>query len=361
MTTTEYTDYVVDDDAYTTASNPPPQPQPQANAPKPRYTIRSAADHLQNHKPIEYIVDGLIEAGTVNVIYSEPGEGKTLICLDMGVSVAKGEKTWLGFSIKKCNVLFIDEETGEPHLMRRMGEVERGHHADEQTPIYSISYARFDFAKSSDYIELTNLITVSNAGLVIIDALSDIAPGRNENSTDEMKPVLMNLRHIAANTGAAIILIHHANKQGGYRGASTIKADVDLMIKVEKEKDTITFTSNKVRYGAAKTFSALMNWFSLDPKSFWLTASANVPKPQSKRKFPKGQQYVLRYLLKNGKSKVDDITDSADVCKPATARNSLYALADPSIFLVERADQGGRGSTAEYQLTPDGRTEATKL
>jgi len=357
MTTIDYTDFVVDDDPYTTASNPSPQPQPQANTPKPRYKILSAGDYLKSHPPIEYIVDPLIEAGTVNVIYSEPGEGKTLICLDMGVTIGKGEQTWLGFPIKKCNVLFIDEETGEPHLMRRMGEVMRGHDADEQTPIYSISYARFDLAKNSDYIELTNLINIANAGLVIIDALSDIAPGRNENSTDEMKPVLMNLRHIAADTGAAIILIHHANKQGGYRGASTIKADVDLMIKVEKENDTITFTSNKVRYGAAKTFSALMNWFTLDPKSFWLTASAHAPK--SKRSFNKGQEYVLRYILKNGESKIDDITGNADICSAATARNAIYALANSS--LIERSDQGGRGSSAEYRLTVDGIIEAKKL
>lgn len=365
MTTTNYSGHVVYDpyidasDPTTQEPEPMPQPQaqPQAKAPKPRYRILSSGDHLQPHPPIEHIVDPFIEAGTVNVIFSEPGEGKTLSCLDLGVTVAKGEKEWLGFPIKKCNVLFIDEETGEPHLMRRMGEVLRGHDADQQTPIFSISYARFDLAKNCDSVELIRLINVTNAGLVIIDALSDIAPGRNENSTDEMKPVLTKLRDIAADTGAAIIVIHHANKQGGYRGASTIKADVDTMIKVEKENNTITFTSNKVRYGASRSFSALMNWFSLDPKSFWLTASAHTPK--SKRSFNKGQEYVLRYLLKNGKSVIDDITGNADTCSPETARKAVYALATSS--LIERADAGGRGSTAEYELTVDGVIEAKKL
>ncbi len=61
-----------------------------------------------------------------------------------------------------------------------------------------------------------------DAKLVIIDALADVMAGGDENSVKDTQPVFMQLRKIAEETGAAILVIHHVNKMGDYRGSTAI-------------------------------------------------------------------------------------------------------------------------------------------
>lgn len=340
-------------DPFTAATNPTAQPEKQ------RFRILSAGDALSPPPPVEWVVENFIEAGTLSAFYGDPGCGKTWALLDLSVSVALGKK-WLDFETKKNTVLLIDEESGERRLMRRLGEVLRGHNANGQTPIFSVSYGRFDLGNRHDPGYLESLIKTTGAKLVIIDALSDVAPGRDENATKDMKPILLALKSIAEDTNAAIVVIHHSNKQGGYRGATTIKADVDIMLKVEKEKhkDIITFTSEKVRDGASVNFSARANWMTLDPKEFWLE---NFSVPNSKRNYNKAQKYILLYLFQNGESASKEMIDRRDpLVDPAakTISNELSNL--KAAQLVERTDNGGN-SAGIYKLTDLGKQEAENL
>ncbi len=340
-------------DPFTAATNAQTPPL------KNRYQVLTAKDALLPPVPVEWVVENFIEAGTLSAFYGDPGCGKTWALLDLAVRVAQGKK-WLNFDTKENTVLLIDEESGERRLMRRLGEVLRGHNADGETPIFSVSYARFDLGNRYDPRELESLIITMGAKLVIIDALSDVAPGRDENATKDMKPILLALKSMAEDTGAAILVIHHSNKQGGYRGATTIKADVDIMIKVEKEKhkNIITFTSEKVRDGAAVTFSALANWTALEPKEFWLDG---FNAPNSKRNYNKAQKYILQYLLAHGERPSKDIIDRRDpLVDPAakTISNELTNL--KAALLIERTDDGTT-SAGIYKLTDLGKQEAENL
>lgn len=345
-TSTEY-------DAFSDATNPAPPP-------KARYRILSASDALLPPPPVEWVIENFIEAGTLSAYYGDPGCGKTWALLDQAVCVALGKK-WLDFDTKQNTVLLIDEESGERRLMRRLGEVLRGHNADGKTPIFSVSYGRFDLGSRYDPRLLEELIQVTGAKLVIIDALSDVAPNRDENATKDMKPILLALKSMAEDTNAAIVVIHHSNKQGGYRGATTIKADVDIMIKVEKEKhkEIISFTSEKIRDGAAVTFSARANWMTLDPKEFWLD-SFNSP-GSSKRSFNKAQRYIMLYLFQNGESASKDMIDKRDPLVDPAAKSISNELTNlKAAQLVERTDDGST-SAGTYKLTDLGKQEAENI
>lgn len=320
---------------------------------KPRYEILSAVDALQPQPPIEWIVDGLISAGSVNVFYGEGGSKKTWALLDMAISVARGE-SWLNLATQAGGVLVIDEESGRRRITRRIGEVLRGHNADADTPVYCVSLAAFDFGEPNDIGELYNLIVNTKARLVIIDALADVMPGRDENAVKDVQPIFLALRRIVEETQAAIILIHHANKGGSYRGSTAIKGALDLLVSVESRtgSDEITFKTEKARDTIASSFGASANFMT---DMFWLrpsTASAS-------QEFNKGQRYVLRYLLENGESAMNDIMSNADTCSETTAKNSVYNLADKGF--VKRANEGGQGAKAIYALTDKGRDEAIKL
>lgn len=318
-------------------------------------------DAFSSRPPIKWVVEGFISAGSVNVFYGDAGSKKTWALLDLAVCVAKGAN-WLNFKTCAGNVFIVDEESGKKRILDRMEHVARGHQFDETTPIFCHSLAGYDLGSPNWLGELTNQINVMSAKLVIIDALADVMPGRDENAVKDVQPIFLALRKIAEDTQAAIVIIHHANKTGGkndYRGSTSIKGAIDLLVKVESENknDLIEFVTVKSRDTDPLIFSANANFMmSVCPKMFWL--SINGSTPASKIHLNKAQDYVMRYLSQNGESEKTDIENNADVCSSTMATRAIYNLADPNIAFIERtkgSNKGGRGQKVFYDLTDKGK------
>jgi hypothetical protein len=330
--------------------------QIEAPAQDARFILRWADCVYDATAPLEFLIgddrNGLITKGSVNLLVGEGGSKKTWAALDLAVCVAMG-KNWLDFPTRQTSVLIVDEESGERRLKRRLYETLNGHlvKREDAAPIAFTSLALLDMRQPDDVTALQMAIRESCAGLVIIDALADIMPGADENAVKDVQPIFMNLRRVAEVTQAAIILIHHSNKQNGYRGSTAIKGAVDLMLMVESAPKSpyITFNAEKARDIEPKQFTAAASWVQ-DPPQFYLSTTEVNPKQH----INKGQKYVLRYLKERGNSMIDDIIDSPDTCQPATARTAVYNLADSGH--VRRTNSGtGRGVKAEYDLTDSGR------
>jgi hypothetical protein len=333
----------------------------EAEAVRPRFVIRNLADALKPQPPIVYLVDKLIKTGTLSVFFGEPGSKKTYSLLSMAVCAAAG-KDWLEFAIPEpVKVLIIDEESGERRLAIRLADAVRGELATEADPTYItyVSLAGFDLGNKNDAKEVSKLIMDVGAQIVIIDALADVMSG-DENSKQETQPVLNHLRKIAEDTDSALILIHHSNKGGAYRGTSAIKGSVDLMVKVESENDSkfVNFTTEKNRDGEPLKWSAVAIWaddrFSMSPAE---------PKENTVI-LTKPKAYVLRYLLEHGESPAPEIINAADTCSPAAAKSAIYALtAQPEPYTV-RTNPGetlGAGHYAIYALTQAGKKRAEEV
>ncbi len=192
----------------------------------------------------------------------------------------------------------------------------------------------------------------TKAGFVIVDALVDVMPGKDENDPQHVQPIFMGLRDIAEQTRAAIVVIHHFNKSGGYRGSTAIEAAADLMLGVRKSGNTQTFTSTKARDTDAVGFSALMNFgegiFNLSP----------IHTSGPSEEFPQSERYVLRYLSEHGPSLTAAIVSQPDGCSGDRARQAIHTLKDKS--LVQRIDPGGPGTKATYDLTDLGKKAANE-
>ena len=159
------------------------------------------------------------------------------------------------------------------------------------------------------------------------------------------------------------IVIHHSNKNGGFRGTSAIKGSVDLLIKVESKNGSniIEFSSEKNRDGEPIRWSAKANWVN-GGEQFYLTTIENS---YITNNLCSSKQYVLKYLRDHGPSSVSTIEDAVDTCTKDAARQAIYTLANPksSVPLIFRTngERRGRGNTAEYDLTQQGRTLAESI
>ncbi len=310
-------------------------------ADKPRFTPIWAREALEPLPPIDWIVDRLFSAGSVSLVVGRGGSKKTYSLLYLAVCTALGVP-WLDFDTKRSTVLIVDEESGRRRMLHRLAEVMRSLDADSDTPVSFISLEQVNLRNIDDLNALQALILEHEARLVIIDALADTMPGGDENAVRDVQPVFMALRAIAENAKAAIIIIHHLNKAGGYRGSSAMQGAVDLLLMVESSDNHINFVIEKSRDVEPFTFAATARF---DDGRFALLPAE--PK-NMKRHYPGSQVHVLRYLAQNGDALLSEI-GATDLFTPSTIRSAVRALVrDGSVC---RVDEGGAGKTATYGLT----------
>jgi hypothetical protein len=321
----------------------PLESQPGA---RQRFILRDAAYALQPQPPIDYIVEDLLTHSSVNVIYGEPGSKKTYTALSLAVCVANG-RNWLGFKTRKNPVLVIDEESGEKRLSRRMGEAIRGESGDPASPIFYTSLAGFKLDDPDDPILIQALIEQTGARLVILDALADIMDG-DENDKKDVQPVFNALRKIAERTDSAILVLHHSNKTGGYRGSSAIKGSSDLMIQVTSENGSnlVNYNTEKNRDGDKTTWAAEAVW---EEDQFYLK-----PTTRQLNEHGRAEAYILNFLTENGASYVDVMMAAAEPCSSQSARQAVYSLAKKGIIIRTNI---GTKRKAIYELSsPVGET-----
>lgn len=228
--------------------------------------IFSLKDAFKPRDPLLFIINGLWPEGSLSIVYGAPGTLKSMILGHAAVCVAAGV-SFLGREVRQSPVLWIDLDNGKRRSHERFEALARGIGADEGVPFYYMSMPTpwLNAGNPSDIKLLAERIRERGAKLVIIDNLGLVSPGADENS-DQMIQIMANLRLLAEETGAAIILIHHQRKSSGnntragetLRGHSSIEGALDLALLVEREEGSpaVQIRSTKTRDVDVPLFAA---------------------------------------------------------------------------------------------------------
>jgi len=243
------------------------------------------ADAYQDRPAVEYIAAGLFPLPSLNIVYGAPGCLKSFLMADLAISAAMGE-LWLppapwqpgstGLATRQAPVFWIDFDNGELRTHERIGALARGRSIPGDAPFYyyTMPTPRLN-ANSAESISMLALRAKNHgARLIVIDNLGTISGGVDENS-GQMIPVMDNLKYLANETGAAVVVIHHQRKSNGkdkgragdsLRGHSSIEAAIDLALLVERETDSdmVTIKSTKTRGVDVLPFSAVLTFTHRD-------------------------------------------------------------------------------------------------
>ena len=228
-----------------------------------------ATESEQKVRPIKWLLKGLIEQGSLNMMFGPSGEKKSFVAIDMALHLVNN-KDWNGYKVKQdVEVLYIAGE-GKNGLNLRINAACKEHSLSNKG--LWLSNSSIDLNLPATSTEMSTLCTnieaqMSKTGksvLVIVDTLNRNFSGE-ENSAKDMGRLWQNLDSIRV-LGASVLLVHHTGHgtKDRARGSSSMKAAMDGEISVSTDTNNVTWVRNTKNKNSASTNSIVMEGKVID-------------------------------------------------------------------------------------------------
>lgn len=208
-----------------------------------------------------YIVKGVVAQEAMSVVYGPSNSGKTFFALDLAYHIAIGAQ-WRGRRVRQAAVLYLAAEGGRG-IANRIVALRR-ETGVEDAP-FALRRAGMDLLKDQADLkavyDLAQHVKSQAEGLplfIVIDTLSRVMAGGDENSAQDMTALIRNIDAIREATNAHIMLVHHTGKDTakGARGHSSLRAATDTEIEVQSEDGERAAQVTKQRdYQGGETFA----------------------------------------------------------------------------------------------------------
>jgi hypothetical protein len=205
-------------------------------------TVFLARNDLQ---PPSILIKPILRAQSLSMIFAPAGIGKSWLVHTLALGLTRIEYTEVEigpWQIKRpCGVLLVDGEMPAGLLRERIKALSIPMGPEDQKNPFLVFTAeevaaklglQVNLAKEEWRDNITNFLhRRSEIRLLILDNISSLVPGGDENTKGSWDPVnqwLLSLRR----QGVAVILVHHAGKGGNYRGHSGRIDNLDNVIQL---------------------------------------------------------------------------------------------------------------------------------
>jgi hypothetical protein len=295
-----------------------------------------SADDLLKMPPPSWLVDGIVPASGLSILYGESGTGKSFIALDWALCVATG-LPWFGHEVKRRPVVYVAAE-GKAGLGVRVRAWSYAH------GLRDLSLVRF----LPEAVNLRDAATIAKArrtladlperpGLLVVDTVARTMPGADENAAKDMGEFITGLdglRHEDAALG-----VHHSGRDAKHeRGSTALRGAADMMCKAARERDRVTLSCDKMKDGPEWPAFAL----ALEPSASSLVLALRVGAVAPADDLA---ERVLAFVAEHGPCSQND-TEKGVTGKREAIREALQALARTGAITND-----GVG----WQVRPDGR------
>jgi len=178
--------------------------------PYERLNLPSSLEISKLEIKVDWIVKNLIPKESITMLHSIGGVGKSYLMYRIAQAVANGEP-FFGLEVMQMPVFYIDFENPLPEIVERMKKMG----GSENLKIWHLGHDPMPIRFDSDEWQIYKTFP---PGLFIVDSLRS-SHLLEENSSKDASFIMARHKEIRA-LGNTIILIHHENKIGGYRGST---------------------------------------------------------------------------------------------------------------------------------------------
>lgn len=248
----------------------------KANAPQPEQAENSLSAMQEEEEfpfftvydfdklpPMDWSLKGLLPRRGIGQLFGESGAGKSFIALDLVWHLAEG-RDWFGWKYKRHSsgelpqIFYVCLEGGAGFRNRVQGIKARWY--DKENRLFpcnlKTSYRDFFIMDESSFSALVRKVNAEKGKcppFVVVDTQAQAAPDVNENSSEDMGPLMSQVGRLAKETDGFVLMVSHAGKNLdlGARGWSGQKGPCDVHLEVRKggADGVRTLTAAKVKDG----------------------------------------------------------------------------------------------------------------
>lgn len=184
------------------------------------------------------LIGGILRCGHKMLISGSSKAGKSFLLMELCIAIAEGWK-WLGFPCKKGRVLYINLEIDKASCIGRFMEIYKAMGTEAKHEDDIIIWNLRGYAAPLDELipKLLARVNGQHFDAIIVDPIYKVLTG-DENSASEMALFCNQFDRICAETGSAVIYVHHHSKgvQGSRRaidrasGSGVFGRDPDALL-----------------------------------------------------------------------------------------------------------------------------------
>lgn len=199
---------------------------------KPAFGFVQAGAMMADHAPPAFVIDDMIEAGTLGQLFGASGCGKSFMVLDWAACIATG-RDWHGKATEPGAVFYIAGE-GFAGFKRRLRawEINTGQSVADAPLFFSTQPAALMDAENALAVRDAVKSLAAEHGkpaMIVVDTLHrNMGPG-DENNAGDVAEFIASLDAIRLEFGAAVLVVHHSGhgEATRSRGSSSLRAAMD--------------------------------------------------------------------------------------------------------------------------------------
>lgn len=182
---------------------------------------------------VRWLIEGILPECSTGIYYGAPGGKKSFLATSLACALANSRQ----FGELRCDeprlVFYVAGEGGRG-LAGRV-KANEDHYGSVGQRVIRIGQplnlaVHEDAAALAERMKFESKRQGIQAGLVIIDTMSQCAEIKDENNAAEVRKYLSACTMFAIENGVTVLNIHHTNKAGDFRGSTVVAGNVDFLL-----------------------------------------------------------------------------------------------------------------------------------
>src|SRR5688572_5383205 len=175
-----------------------------------KFKLYTVSDLASLPEP-EWLIDGIVEKGSLGILFGPPGSCKSFAAVDMSLSIATGRR-WAERPTKKGRVIYVVGE-GTGGIRKRVAAWQIQHNVETVNRALFVLEAPH-LLETADVDGLTQRVNEIGkpVSLMVIDTMATSFVGGDENASKDMGNFVDACRRMQASLKCAVLLVHHSLK-----------------------------------------------------------------------------------------------------------------------------------------------------